>query len=166
IQQVFSKAWVKPRSGLRNLEACVAEASEVLGRHQVKAIYGDRAMSGWGLEAFQRQGITYEYPFIKRRGEKFYVTRSDAYQESAPLFRANRVRILDDEPTRRGLRNPELRGARVTPEPGHNNRANALCPAICKAFHSAIKSESGYSVTSVTTSPLHWVRRAEVYRDP
>jgi hypothetical protein len=160
IQQVFSKAWVKPRSGLRNLEACVAEASEVLGRHQVKAIYGDRAMSGWVLEAFQRQGITYEYPFIKRRGEKFYVTRSDAYQESAPLFRANRVRILDDETTRRELRNLELRGDRVTPGPGHDDRANALCLAICMAIHSAIKPAAWGEVTSVTRSPLSWAQRA------
>jgi hypothetical protein len=166
VQQVFSKAWVKPRSGRRDLQACVAEASDILRRHQVKAIYGDRAMSGWVLEAFQRHGVTYEYPFIKRSGEKFYVTRSDAYQESAPLFRANRVRILDDETTRRELRNLELRGDRVTPGPGHDDRANALCLAVCMAIHSAIKPVSGFSVTSFTTSPLPWVRRAEVYRDP
>ena len=165
IQQVFSKAWVKPRSGLRNLEVCVAEASNILMRYQLKTIYGDRAMSGWVLEAFQRRGITYDYPFIKRSGEKFYVTRSDAYQESAPLFRANRVRILDDETTRRELRNLELRGDRVTPGPGHDDRVNALCLAICMAIHSAIKPVSFASVTSVTTSPLHWLRR-EVYRDP
>jgi hypothetical protein len=183
IQQVFSKAWVKPRSGLRNLEACVAEASDIIKRHQVKTIYGDRAMSGWEVEAFQRHGVTYDYPFIKRSGEKVYVTRSDAYQESAPLFRADRVRILDDETTRRELRNLELRGDRVTPGPGHDDRANALCLAICMAIHSAIKRDSFAGVTSVTKSPLSWAQRAgagqdgnhlvrtptgrlEVYRDP
>jgi len=130
IQQVFSKAWVKPRSGLRNLETCVAEASDILRRHQIKTIYGDRAMSGWVLEAFQRHGVMYDYPFIKRDGQKIYATRSDAYQESAPLFRAQRVRILDDETTRRELRNLEQRGDRVTPGPGHDDRANSLCLAI------------------------------------
>ena len=84
-EQVFSKAWVKPRSGLRNLEVCVAEASNILMRYQLKTIYGDRGMTGWVFEAFQRHGVTYEYPFIKRSGEKSYVTRSEAYQESAPL---------------------------------------------------------------------------------
>jgi hypothetical protein len=165
IQQVFSKAWVKPRSGQRNLEACVAEASDILKRHEVKTIYGDRAMSGWVLEAFQRHGVTYDHPFIKRNGEKVYVTRSDAYQESAPLFRANRVRILDDEATRRELRNLELRGDRVTPGPGHDDRANSLCLAICMAIQTAIKPASFAEVSFVTTSPLSGVRRAGAGQD-
>jgi hypothetical protein len=165
IEQVFSKAWVKPRSGLRNLEVCVAEANNILMRYQLKTIYGDRGMTGWVFEAFQRHGVTYDYPFIKRSGEKSYVTRSEAYQESAPLFRANRVRILDDETTRRELRNLELRGDRVTPGPGHDDRANALCLAICMAFHSAIKPAAFASVTSITTSPLSWVRRAGAGQD-
>ena len=66
--------------------------------------------------------------------EKIYVTRSDAYRESAPLFRAERVRILDDETTRRELRNLELRADRVTAGPGHDDRANSLCLAICMAI--------------------------------
>ncbi len=165
IQQVFSKAWVKPRSGLRNLEACVAEASDILRRHQVKTIYGDRAMSGWVLEAFQRHGVTYDYPFIKRDGQKIYVTRSDAYRESAPLFRAQRVRILDDETTRRELRNLELRADRVTAGPGHDDRANSLCLAICMAIQAAIKPPSFAEVRSFTTSRVSSVQR-EVYRDP
>src|SRR5207302_5773342 len=59
--------------------------SNILMRYQLKTIYGDRGMTGWVFEAFQRHGVTYEYPFIKRSGEKSYVTRSEAYQESAPL---------------------------------------------------------------------------------
>jgi hypothetical protein len=180
IQQVFSKAWGKPRSRLRNLETCVAEASEILRRHQVRTIFGDRAMSGWVLEAFQRHGVTYDYASIKRDGQKIYATRSDAYRESAPLFRAQRVRILDDEPTRRELRNLELRGDRVTPGPGHDDRANSLCLAICMAMQAAIKPRTFFEATSITTSRVrragadpdrgeHMVRtptgELEVYRD-
>jgi hypothetical protein len=165
IQQACSKAWVKPRSGLRNLEVCVAEASDILRRYQVKTIYGDRAMSGWVLEAFQRHGVTYDYASIKRDGQKIYATRSDAYRESAPLFRAQRVRILDDETTRRELRNLELRGDRVTPGPGHDDRANSLCLAICMAMQAAIKPRSGFEVSSITISPVPWRRAADPDRD-
>lgn len=161
LQQVLGKAWSKPRSGLRNLEQSVVEASADLKRYVVRKVYGDRAMSGWVLEAFRRQGIEYEYPFIKRDGADVYVTRSVAYLESAPLLRAGRVRILDDEVTRREFRNLEQRGDKVDHGPGlHDDRANALALAICMAVQSAVKP---------SVPPMVWTTRrttsGEIYVD-
>src|SRR5437867_8057514 len=42
IEQVFGKAWEKPRSGVRNLEITAREAAEIAKRYGVREVYGDR----------------------------------------------------------------------------------------------------------------------------
>ncbi len=140
VEQVFGKAWEKPRSGVRNLEITAREAAEIAKRYRVREVYGDRVTGGWVQEAFERHGVQYVYPTIKRDGKDVYVTRSMGYLEAAPLLRAGRLRILDDEPTRRELRNLEQRGDRVDhPAGGSDDRANALMLAAAMAVQTIVK---------------------------
>src|SRR5262249_51558620 len=113
VEQVLGKAWEKPKNGVRNLEAVAREAAEIVKRYGVREVYGDRATGGWVQEALERQGVRYISPTIKRDGNDVYMTRSIGYLEAAPLLRAGCLRILDDEKTRRELRNLEQRGDRV-----------------------------------------------------
>ena len=156
VTQVFQKAWDKPRSGLRDLEAVVADCAEHLRRYGLTKVFGDRSMSGWVLEAFRRRGVEYAYPHLKRDGAEVYCTRSLGYLEAAPLLRAGRARILDDERTRRELRNLEQRGEKVDHPAGlSDDRANSLMLAICMAVQSAIKPASFGSVESYTKN---WIQ--------
>ena len=140
VEQVFGKAWEKPRSGVRNLEITAREAADIAKRYGVREVYGDRVTGGWVPEAFARQGVRYVYPTIKRDGKDVYVTRSMGYLEAAPLLRAGQLRILDDEPTRRELRNLEQRGDRVDhPAGGSDDRANALMLAAAMAVQTIVK---------------------------
>jgi hypothetical protein len=153
VEQVLCKAWEKPRSGLRDLEVTVREAAATVRRYGVTQVFGDRATGGWVREAFEREGIRYVYPTIKRDGNEIYVTRSTAYLEAAPLMRAGRLRILDDEPTRRELRNLEQRGDRVDHGPGlTDDRANALMLAAAMAVQGIVKPEFRPLVWGVRTS--------------
>ncbi len=139
VEQVLGKAWEKPRSGVRNLEVTVQEAAEIVRRYGVRKVYGDRVTGGWVQEAFERRGVRYVYPTIKRDGKDVYVTRSMGYLEAAPLLRAGQLRILDDEPTRRELRNLEQRGDRVDhPAGGSDDRANALMLAAAMAVQTIV----------------------------
>jgi hypothetical protein len=140
VEQVLGKAWEKPRSGVRNLEVTAQEAAEIIKRYGVRKVYGDRVTGGWVQEAFERQGVRYVYPTIKRDGKDVYVTRSMGYLEAAPLLRAGQLRILDDEPTRRELRNLEQRGDRVDhPAGGSDDRANAVMLAAAMAVQTIVK---------------------------
>jgi hypothetical protein len=146
VEQVFGKAWEKPRSGVRNLEATAREAAEIVRRYGVREVYGDRVTGGWVQEAFERQGVRYVYPTIKREGKDVYVTRSMGYLEAAPLLRAGQLRILDDEPTRRELRNLEQRGDRVDhPAGGSDDRANAVMLAAAMAVQTIVNPSFGFS---------------------
>jgi hypothetical protein len=157
VEQVFGKAWEKPRSGVRNLEITAQEAAEIVRRYGVGKVYGDRVTGGWVQEAFERQGVRYVYPTIKRDGKDVYVTRSMGYLEAAPLLRAGRLRILDDEPTRRELRNLEQRGDRVDhPAGGSDDRANAVMLAAAMAVQTIVKP--GFP-------PLAWAIRTEIGPD-
>jgi len=140
VEQVYGQAWEKPRSGLRNLEAIARAAAEVVKRYGVRKVYGDRATGGWVKEAFERQGVDYVYPTVKRDGSEVYITRSMGYIEAAPLLRAGQFRILDDEKTRRELRNLEVRGDRVDhPAWGRDDRANAVMLAAAIAVQTIVK---------------------------
>jgi len=76
------------------------------------------------------------------------------YLEAAPLLRAGQLRILDDEPTRRELRNPEQRGDRVDhPAGGSDDRAYALMLAAAMAVETIVKP--GFP-------PLGWAIRTEI----
>ncbi len=146
VEQVLGKAWEKPRSGVRNLEVTAQEAAEIVRRYGVSKVYGDRVTGGWVQEAFERLGVRYVYPTIKRDGKDVYVTRSMGYLEAAPLLRAGRLRILDDEPTRRELRNLEQRGDRVDhPAGGSDDRANALMLAAAMAVQTIVKPSFAFS---------------------
>ena len=153
VEQVFGKAWEKPRSGVRNLEVTTQEAAEIVRRYGVRKVYGDRVTGGWVQEAFERQGVRYVYPTIKRDGKDVYVTRSMGYLEAAPLLRAGRLRILDDEPTRRELRNLEQRGDRVDhPAGGSDDRANAVMLAAAMAVQTIVKP--GFALVSVVSTEV------------
>jgi hypothetical protein len=140
VEQVLGKAWEKPKNGVRNLEVVAREAGEIVKRYGVREVYGDRSTGGWVQEAFERQGVRYIYPSIKRDGNDVYMTRSIGYLEAAPLLRAGRLRILDDEKTRRELRNLEQRGDRVDhPAGGSDDRANAVMLAAAIAVQTIVK---------------------------
>jgi hypothetical protein len=65
-----------------------------------------------------------------------------------------------------GIHVAELRGGRVTPGPGHDDRANSLCLAICMAMQAAIKPRSLFDLSStITTSRVPWGRRAGADQD-
>lgn len=148
VEQVFGKAWEKPRNGVRNLEVTAQEAAEIVRRYGVRKVYGDRVTGGWVQEAFERLGVRYMYPTIKRDGKDVYVTRSMGYLEAAPLLRAGRLRILDDEPTRRELRNLEQRGDRVDhPAGGSDDRANAVMLAAAMAVQTIVRPGFGFAWT-------------------
>src|SRR5712692_5248320 len=67
------------------------------------------------------------------------------YLEAALLLRAGRLRILDDEPTRRELRNLEQRGDRVDhPAGGSDDRANAVMLAAAMAVQTIVKPGFGF----------------------
>jgi hypothetical protein len=154
VEQVFGKAWEKARNGVRNLEATAREAAEIVRRYGLREVYGDRATGGWVQEAIEREGVRYVSPTIKRDGKEVYVTRSIGYLEAAPLVRAGQLRILDDEPTRRELRNLEQRGDRVDhPAGGSDDRANALMLAAAMAVQTIVKP--GFP-------PLGWAIRTEI----
>ena len=140
VEQVFGQAWEKPRSGRRNLEATARAAAEIVKRYGVRKVYGDRATGGWVKEAFERQGVEYVHPTVKRDGSEVYMTRSMGYLEAAPLLRAGQLRILDDEKTRRELRNLEVRGDRVDHSArGRDDRANAVMLAAAMAVQTIVK---------------------------
>ena len=156
VEQVLGKAWEKPRSGVRNLEVTAQAAAAIIQRYGVRKVYGDRVTGGWVQEAFERQGVRYVYPTIKRDGKDVYVTRSMGYLEAAPLLRAGQLRILDDEPTRRELRNLEQRGDRVDhPAGGSDDRANAVMLAAAMAVQTIVKPSFG----------LSWLVRTEIGPD-
>src|SRR5712691_4388023 len=147
VVQDYGQAWEKGR-GPMNLESLVGQVCSVLEAYRMRTIFGDRLTGQWIQEAFARHGVSYQHPYLKRRGDgktdEVYVTRSLAYTEAAVLFRTEAISILDDPSTARELRNLEQSGSKVDhPVGGHDDRANALCLAATMAYEQRKRAGGG-----------------------
>lgn len=136
IVQVYGEAWSRPKTGAMPMNEVARQIAAICGRrYNIRYVYGDRAGGQWVVQAFQQHGIEYRLPRIRRGGSETYVTKSLAYLEAGILFRADAIKILDDEATCRQLRNLEQRGEKVDHPGGayHDDRSNALCLAATMA---------------------------------
>ena len=136
VEQVCSEAFKAPKDRPMDMRATIRAIAALCRRYDVREIYGDRTGGALIVQSFAEEGITYRHPYITRARQEVYVTRSIAYQESAVLFRAGRIRILDDATTIRQLKNLEQHGDKVDHPAGpgyHDDRSNALCLATTMA---------------------------------
>jgi len=122
VQDVM-RPFMKPASGKLNLKGVVREALILAANYNhIAFAYSDRYAGAWPVQAFEEvaaeMGMTFTLkdPVIQRGKETVRLTKSDAFLESAPLFRTGRVRLLDSPTQVRELRNLEARqteGGRV-----------------------------------------------------
>jgi Terminase large subunit, ATPase domain len=111
-------------------DAVVAEFAEILKRHRIMSVTGDRYAGEWCRERFRACGVGYE---VSER------STSDIYIEALPLLMARRVELLDHPRTAIQLQQLERRAGRAGKTTishrlgGHDDCANAVCGAIVLA---------------------------------
>jgi hypothetical protein len=77
--------------------------------------YSDRYAGAWPVQSFEETALelgmkfTLKDPVIMRGPDLVRLTKSDAFLETAPLFRTSRIRLVDKPTQVRELRNLEAR---------------------------------------------------------
>jgi hypothetical protein len=114
--QDVARAFMKPVSGTLNLRGVVREILGMAAAYNhIPFAYSDRYAGQWPVQAFEEGAaaldmkFTLKDPVIMRGKDSVRLTKSDAFLESAPLFRTARVRLLDNATQVRELRNLEAR---------------------------------------------------------
>jgi len=81
------------------LTSIIPQMAEHLARFNLSKVYGDRytGTDGWIAAEFRRHGIEYETPtwIPANATEPTYADKSTIYMAVAPLFLANKVKLLD-----------------------------------------------------------------------
>lgn len=111
-------------------ESVVTEYAALLKTYGLHSVTGDKYAAGWVVEAFAKQGVTYQH------SEK---SKSEIYLEVEPMFAQGIARLLDIRQLLTELRLLERRTARGGkdsvdhPPRGHDDLANAACGALYRA---------------------------------
>jgi len=115
VQDVL-RSFTKPPSGRLKLRSVVREILGLAASYNhIPHAYSDRYAGAWPLEAFETEAaalgmhFTLQDPTIMRGQETVRLNKSDAFRETAPLFRTNRIRLVDSPSQVRELRNLEAR---------------------------------------------------------
>jgi hypothetical protein len=115
VQDVL-RSFTKPPSGKLNLRAVVREIIGLAAAYNhIEVAYSDRYAGQWPLQAFEEEAaalslrFTLVDPTLMRGQDTVRVTKSDAFRETAPLFRTARIRLVDSPSQVRELRNLEAR---------------------------------------------------------
>ena len=80
-------------------EVAVATIAGVLARYGLKDTMGDDHSRKWVIGSFRRHGIEFKRPMTIATPESpsKYMTRSDLYAETLPLFSSGQVTLLDSD---------------------------------------------------------------------
>jgi hypothetical protein len=115
VQDVL-RSFTKPPSGKLNLRAVVREILGLAAAYNhIEVAFSDRYAGQWPLQSFEEEAatlgmrFTLQDPTLMRRQDTVRLSKSDAFRETAPLFRTNRIRLVDSPSQVRELRNLEAR---------------------------------------------------------
>jgi hypothetical protein len=120
-------------------EAVCEEFATLLKSYRISKVCGDRYAGEWPREQFRKNGINYE------TSDK---SRSELYIELLPLINSRAVDLLDSDRLTTQLVSLERRTARSGrdsvdhPPGGHDDIANAVAGALCRAWTHRSGSQS------------------------
>jgi hypothetical protein len=112
VVQDLGRVWMKPPSGQLNLDAIVREIVGLGEDYRVKFAWSDRYAGAWPKQRFEAVSggrFTLKDPVVRRNAQEVYLHKSDAFFETAPLFRTGCIRLLDLPSQTREFRNLESR---------------------------------------------------------
>ena len=123
VVQDVARTFMKPPSGKLNLKAVMREILSLAAAYNhIEFAFSDRYAGQWPVQSFEETALelgmkfTLKDPVIMRGPDLIRLTKSDAFLETAPLFRTGRIRLVDMPAQVRELRNLEARateGGRV-----------------------------------------------------
>ena len=120
IQDVL-RSFTKPPSGKLNLRAVVREILGLAASYNhIEHAFSDRYAGQWPLQAFEDEAaalgmrFTLRDPTVMRGQDTIRLNKSEAFRETAPLFRTSRIRLVDNPSQVRELRNLRNLEARPT----------------------------------------------------
>ena len=115
VQDVL-RTFTKPPSGRLNLRSVVREILMLAANYNhIPHAFSDRYAGQWPVQTFEEEAaalnmhFTLIDPTILRGQDVVRLAKSDAFRETAPLFRTNRIRLVDSPSQVRELRNLEAR---------------------------------------------------------
>lgn len=121
VQDVL-RSFTKPPSGKLNLRAVVREILGLAASYNhIEHAFSDRYAGAWPLQSFEDEAavlgmrFTLKDPTLMRGQDVVRLNKSDAFRETAPLFRTSRIRLVDSPSQVRELRNLEARPTEAGP---------------------------------------------------
>jgi hypothetical protein len=123
VVQDVARTFMKPQSGKLNLKAVMREILSLAAAYNhIEFAFSDSYAGQWPVQSFEETALelgmkfTLKDPVIMRGPDLIRLTKSDAFLETAPLFRTGRIQLVNMPAQVRELRNLEARateGGRV-----------------------------------------------------